>query len=105
MDYGLWTAHGSLSATIGASIAALCCATVMLGTGQGRLSEWLGRPAMLLCLMMAIAVAIMAIAAVPSVAADDLARALVMGWGIVFAHRLRAQLGRFTRETWWSPSP
>ena len=105
MDYGLWTAHGSLSTTVGASIAGVCCAAVIFAAGYGRWAERLERPAVLLCLMLVIAVAVTALTVVPSVAPDDLAKALVMGWGIVLARRVRARLMRFTRETWWSPSP
>jgi hypothetical protein len=105
MDYGLWIGHGSVSAAIGASLAALCCAAVMLGAGHGSWGERWERPAVLLCFVLALAAVVCALTAVPSVDPDDLAKALVMGWGIVLARRLRARLIRFTRETWWSPSP
>ena len=101
MDYGMWTAH----ATMGATIAAFCCTAVMLIAGQGGWSERLERPAMLLCFMVALVMFVLALSAVPRVDPDDLAKALIIGWGIVLARRLRAQLIQFTRETWWSPSP
>jgi len=105
MDYGLWTAHGSLSTTVGASIAGVCCAAVIFAAGYSRWAERLERPAVLLCLILVIAVAVTALTVVPSVTPDDLAKALLIGWGVVLARRARAQLMRFTRETWWSPSP
>jgi len=79
MDYGLWTAHGSLSTTVGASIAGVCCGAVIFAAGYSRWAERLERPAVLLCLILVIAVAVTALTVVPSVTPDDLAKALLIG--------------------------
>ena|SRR5689334_22064063 len=105
MDDGMWIAHASLSATVGVSIAALCCAAVMLVGSQADWREPRDRPTMLLCFMLGLAVTLCALNSMPSLDPHDLANALVIGWGIVLARRARAQLIRFTRDTWWSPSP